>query len=206
MSNAHPLILALDWKGIPNRWIHWQTACYYYAKDLVAWSLYDDKPITIYGGVSKFTGTQSKLHLSPIIAVKNQFKSCQKDSHYPKPRLTNKALFSRDRNLCAYCGKTYAESLLTRDHIIAISNGGKDNWTNCVTACVYCNNFKGSYSLDECGFQLLYVPYVPSRIEHLILCNKKILSDQMQFLQSSLPKESRLLDKDRIDKRYNQGK
>jgi hypothetical protein len=31
-----PLILSLDAHGIPHRWISWQQACFYYAKDLVA--------------------------------------------------------------------------------------------------------------------------------------------------------------------------
>jgi hypothetical protein len=36
-----PLILSLDAHGVPHRWISWQQACFYYAKNLVAWTLGD---------------------------------------------------------------------------------------------------------------------------------------------------------------------
>lgn len=32
-----PLILTLDANGIPHRWITWQHACFYYAKNQIAW-------------------------------------------------------------------------------------------------------------------------------------------------------------------------
>ena len=38
---------------------------------------------------------------------------------------------------------------------------------------------------------LLAVPYRPSWIEHLILSNRNILADQMDFLRSHLPKRAR---------------
>jgi len=41
--------------------------------------------------------------------------------------------------------------------------------------------------------KLLYVPYVPSHAERLILANRNILEDQMEFLQQMLPAHSRLL-------------
>ncbi len=39
---------------------------------------------------------------------------------------------------------------------------------------------------------LLAVPYRPSWVEHLILSNRNILADQMAFLRSQLPKNTRL--------------
>ena len=36
---ALPLVLTLDTHGVPHRWITWQHACFYYAKDQVAWTL-----------------------------------------------------------------------------------------------------------------------------------------------------------------------
>jgi hypothetical protein len=38
---------------------------------------------------------------------------------------------------------------------------------------------------------LLYVPYAVCRSEGFILSNRRILADQMTFLQASLPKYSR---------------
>ena len=39
---------------------------------------------------------------------------------------------------------------------------------------------------------LLYVPYVPNIFEKMILRNKKILADQMEFLIGRIPKHSRI--------------
>jgi hypothetical protein len=39
---------------------------------------------------------------------------------------------------------------------------------------------------------LLYVPYVPSRHEHFILRNRRILADQMEYLLAGVPRTSRL--------------
>ncbi len=39
MPGEVPLILTLDNHGVPHRWVTWQQACFYYAKNLVAWTL-----------------------------------------------------------------------------------------------------------------------------------------------------------------------
>jgi hypothetical protein len=36
MAGEIPLILTLDNHGVPHRWVTWQQACFYYAKNLVA--------------------------------------------------------------------------------------------------------------------------------------------------------------------------
>ena len=56
-----PLILTLDMHGVPHRWITWQHACYYYAKERVAWSL-GATAFTIYGGIWRFSGVECGLH------------------------------------------------------------------------------------------------------------------------------------------------
>ncbi|MDB5905160.1 MAG: restriction endonuclease, partial [Betaproteobacteria bacterium] len=47
----YPLILTLDMHGVPHRWITWQHACYYYAKNQVAWTL-GERAFTVYGGLN----------------------------------------------------------------------------------------------------------------------------------------------------------
>ena len=39
---------------------------------------------------------------------------------------------------------------------------------------------------------LLYTPYVPNKAEYLILSNRHILADQMDFLVQHVPKQSRV--------------
>src|SRR4029079_15629220 len=52
---VYPLILTLDTHGVPHRWITWQHACYYYAKNQVAWAL-GEHAFTVYGGLNRHTG------------------------------------------------------------------------------------------------------------------------------------------------------
>lgn len=187
---THPLILQLDAGGNPCRWITYEDAAYYYAKDLVAWTP-SEEGFTIYGGTSKQTCAQSFMDMNTIIAVKGETST----KHlYRTPTLTNRALFRRDQNICAYCGHEFSHDKLTRDHIVPRSKNGKDIWTNVVTACGGCNKYKDDMTLEQAGLKLLYVPYAPSRAEHLILMNRNILADQMEFLKAQLPAHSRILN------------
>jgi len=43
--------------------------------------------------------------------------------------------------------------------------------------------------------ELVYLPYVPNRAEYLILTNRRILADQMEFLAQHVPAQSRLHQK-----------
>lgn len=180
------LILQLDASGQPVDWITWQDAAVYYAKGQVTWEL-GGTASTIHGGENRITGKQSKIVAASIIAVKGDTKG---RLWKPKATLTNKDLFRRDQNLCAYCGKVYGDSKLTRDHIQPKSRGGQDTWTNLVTCCTTCNQFKDNRTPQEAGMELLYVPYKPTRAEHLILQNRNVLFDQMQFLLNFIPEDS----------------
>ena len=109
-----------------------------------------------------------------------------------KVLLTNKTLFARDRHTCAFCGNHFFEKNLSRDHIHPVSRGGRDVWTNVVTACIPCNLRKGDKYLSQAGMELLYVPYEPNHYENLILLNRNILQDQMDYLLNGVPKHSRV--------------
>jgi 5-methylcytosine-specific restriction endonuclease McrA len=108
------------------------------------------------------------------------------------PPLNNRELFHRDRYLCAFCGSNLPASKLTRDHVIPFSRGGKDTWMNVVTACRSCNERKSDRTPEMARMELLYLPYVPNRAEYLILTNRRILADQMEFLAQHVPAQSRL--------------
>lgn len=191
MNRELPLILALDISGQPERWITYEDAAYYYAKGLVAWSLGQDENFTLFGGTSRMTGLQSTMDIDPIIAVRSK-KGSGKHKHVHRVPLTNKALFRRDKNLCAYCGNEFPTSKLTRDHVHPRSRGGADKWENVVTSCGPCNKRKDAKTPAEAKMELLFVPYAPCKNEYLILMNRNILADQMEFLMASVPKHSRL--------------
>jgi len=184
-----PLILTLDAQGIPHRWITWQHACYYYTKERIAWSL-GGPAFTIYGGMSRLSGERSHITAASIIAIKGKAMAIRSFHHVPP--LNNRELFHRDRHLCAYCGGVFSSARLTRDHIIPFSRGGRDAWMNVVTACRSCNERKSDRTPEQASMELLYAPYVPNRAEYLILTNRRILADQMEFLAQHVPVQSRL--------------
>lgn len=189
---THPLILQLDAQGTPHRWITYEDAAYYYAKDLIAWTIGDNE-YTIRGGKNRVTSLQSKMDLHTIIAV----KGLGNNKHlFRTPTLTNRALFRRDQQICAYCGNEFIQDKLTRDHILPSSRGGLDRWENVVTSCGGCNKRKDNLTPEEANMKLLYVPYAPNRSEHLILMNRNILAHQMEFLMSNVAQHSRLRETD----------
>ena len=180
-------VLSLDSNGKILDWISWQDAVCLYVRDAVAWTL-GDPCLTIHGGRSRMTGEQSIIVLHPIVASRGHARPGLLD---PAPTLTNMALFARDRSLCLYCGGHFHRSELTRDHVLPLSRGGRDSWENVVTACLGCNVRKGGRTPQQAGMPLLAVPYRPSWVEHLILSNRNILADQMEFLVHHLPRNRR---------------
>jgi len=169
-------VLRLNKAGTPIAWLTWQETATIVAKDQVIWSL-GETLRTVRGGYNK-QGTQSLLALPSIIACDGRVE----DMRFTPP-LTNNLLFARDQHLCMYCGEAFRSKDLSRDHIVPTSRGGKDIWTNCVTACRRCNNRKGNSMLEETNLELLAVPFAPNRYEFFYLSNKDVLVDQMEFLK-----------------------
>lgn len=182
-----PLILRLSQGGQAVNWIHWQGAVLYYAKDQVAWTL-GDETSRIYGGVNRLRNERSYMDIHPIIAVQgDQGRSVFETA----PSLNNRELFRRDKHTCMYCLTTLGDRHLTRDHVVPMSRGGRNVWTNVVTACRACNQRKADQRLSKTTMRLHAVPYTPNHAEWLILRNRNILTDQMAFLKAQCPKERR---------------
>jgi hypothetical protein len=182
-------ILQLDVAGVPRRWSTPQEAIEQHAKGHVVWSLGD--PIAVFRGGFNKDGVQSILETPPIIAVRGTEYAKQKKKQ--RIILTNRSLFQRDQNMCAYCGECFNNSRhLSRDHIMPVSRGGENTWMNCVTACVPCNIKKDNKTPQEAGMELLYVPYEPNHYENLILKNRNVLDDQMEYLLQGVPEHSRI--------------
>lgn len=78
---------------------------------------------------------------------------------YKEIPLTRRNLLHRDDHRCQYCGN--ARDLLTLDHVLPRSRGGKDTWENIVTACVRCNVKKGNRTPEEADMFLKSTPRRP---------------------------------------------
>ena len=183
-------ILRINTAGMPVDWLSWQEAVCLHARELVSWT-YGEEVMEVRGGYSRLTGEQTVLKLNCILACKGKVY----DKIRKEPPLTNSALFRRDQNVCLYCGQSFLARDLSRDHVIPISRGGLDVWTNVVTACKRCNAHKGNLRLEDCSMELLALPYRPNHAEYLALSHSgRILGDQMAFLRKQFSKNSRLLD------------
>jgi len=80
-------------------------------------------------------------------------------------KLTKENIFKRDKYICQYCGATGVP--LTVDHVVPRVKGGKDTWTNLVTACERCNNLKGHRDLKDTNLKLINKPKKPHRLHSL---------------------------------------
>ncbi len=179
-----PRILRLNVAGQPIDWVSWQDAVCLYARDLVVWS-YGESVLRVRGGHSRIDGHQTTLDIRSIIACDGRMVAPTRTA----PPLTNAALFARDRHFCLYCGGGFSDARLTRDHVVPSSRGGVDEWNNTVASCRRCNHHKGNRLLEECGMELLALPYTPNLAEYLALINSgRILGDQMDFLSQQFGK------------------
>ncbi|MCU0952104.1 MAG: HNH endonuclease [Burkholderiaceae bacterium] len=180
-------ILIIDSHGQPVRWAVLPRAARYYAAGKVVTDL-GDNLFSMVGGLQERSGQRSEFVTSSIVMIRGRHRIPYGHVHVG---LTKHRLFVRDRHVCAYCGGAFADSDLTVEHIVPVSRGGTSIWTNVVTACRSCNTRKGNRTPEEARMPLIYVPYAVCRNEGFILSNRRILADQMAFLQATLPKYSR---------------
>lgn len=102
-----------------------------------------------------------------------------------KPKFSKINVFYRDNFECQYCfykissdstqRKSSNENILTIDHILPVSRGGKTTFENCVCACANCNRIKSNKTLEETNFRLKKKPVQPS---YEILIKRKMAKKQ----------------------------
>ena len=108
--------------------------------------------------------------------------------HVPRKfrrQVTNTFLFARDAYRCQYCHRGHGElrsrECLTRDHVVPISRGGGNEWTNVVTACSSCNTRKGNSLPSECGMHPLTPPHEPHFV-HLSWAVRRLSAPQSKYI------------------------
>lgn len=109
--------------------------------------------------------------------------------HVPRKfrrQVTNTFLFARDAYTCQYCGRAAGElkprEALTRDHLIPLSRGGSNEWTNVVTACSSCNTRKSNRLPSEIGMHPMHVPVEPHFV-HLSWAVRKLTPAQARYIR-----------------------
>ncbi|TVP83807.1 MAG: HNH endonuclease [Thioalkalivibrio sp.] len=184
-------VLRTDASGMPLEWIDYQQAVRLYHGGQVAYTcgtlLY-----RIRGGISAFTGRQSVVEVNSIIATQGTNRTLHRGYI---PPLNNDTLFRRDAHMCLYCGKGFEVHDLSRDHVTPLSQRGSDTWVNVVTACKRCNNHKAGRTPEQAGMQLLAIPFLPTHAEYVYLKGRRVLADQMEFLQAHFPRSSPLRER-----------
>lgn len=101
-------------------------------------------------------------------------------------QVTNTFLFARDAYTCQYCERTSHQlrqrESLTRDHVVPLSRGGLNTWTNVVTACSSCNTRKANHLPDECGMHLAHPPKEPHFV-HLSWAVRRLTPAQAKYIK-----------------------
>src|SRR5262245_15632584 len=54
-------------------------------------------------------------------------------------KFNRRNIFARDGNRCQYCGKRFATSALSLDHVLPSSRGGRATWDELISACLFGN-------------------------------------------------------------------
>ena len=133
---ADTLVLNAD--GLPVSYlplstIEWKEAVTYLWLDKVAvldW--YDDWVVR---------SSSWETRVPAVIMLKDMMKRKK------TPRFSKTNVFLRDLHHCQYCNTLFPKGVLTLDHVLPISHGGKTSWENIVTACSPCNARKGNNKL-----------------------------------------------------------
>ena len=137
------------------------------------------EPLSIIGWRKAFVLCNFSLDNRPSARVEREYEETFRtvSAEYKKPsvvvlrkqisvrprrvKLSSEEVFKRDNRLCQYCGIKCTDKIISIDHIIPKSKGGRNTWNNLVTACFACNNKKGSKTLDQCDMELSRLPFTP---------------------------------------------
>ncbi len=191
MHSLSQEVLRTDVSGMPLEWIDYRDAVRLHFMGQVAYS-FGQPLFRLRGGINARTGRRSVLEVKSILAtIGHNHNPGNRHRDYVPP-LNNQTLFRRDVHLCMYCGLRFSASELSRDHVTPISRGGRDTWTNVVTACRRCNNLKAGRTPEQANLQLIAIPFKPSYAEYIYLKGRRVLADQMEYLLAHFPRKSPL--------------
>jgi len=147
-------VLFLDYTMMPLRIESWQRAiCDLFLKKIEVIEYSEDKTIK---GVHE-------EHLMPsVVRVLRKF-----DRRKIRVKFSRLNIYARDAFVCQYCAQRFPTELLTFDHVVPKSKGGKTTWDNIVTCCIPCNKGKADRTLAQAGLRLRRRPRKPDFLPHV---------------------------------------
>lgn len=108
---------------------------------------------------------RDKFAIPSVIALRQYINVPRRQAPWSR-----KGVLARDGYACIYCGiqpgelqsgKILTKGVMTVDHILPKSRGGKDTWMNTACACPRCNHRKGNKLPHEAGMKMLWEPRRP---------------------------------------------
>jgi 5-methylcytosine-specific restriction endonuclease McrA len=136
----------------PLKVVHWRKAVTLYCQGKVeVISVYEDREIR---SVSFTFKLPSVIRLLRRIRIKRRL------DYVPFSRAN---IYARDNHSCQYCGKPFASSELTFDHVVPVAQGGRKDWENIVSCCITCNRKKGGRTPAQAGMALIRAPKRPEK-------------------------------------------
>jgi len=84
------------------------------------------------------------------------------DTKKKRIKFSRQNVLARDRFRCQYCGAGGRNVVLTFDHVLPRSRGGRTEWENIVMACQACNARKANLTPQEAGMHLRVQPVRPT--------------------------------------------
>jgi 5-methylcytosine-specific restriction endonuclease McrA len=120
------------------------------------WLEYSNSARSLAGDYDFVHSVKHTIAVPEILTLCHYDKLPNKDVH-----LTRQNIFSLYNNHCAYCNKKFRYDLLSVDHIIPKSVGGKTTWQNCLPACKPCNGKKANRTPVQAKMPLHFQPKEP---------------------------------------------
>jgi 5-methylcytosine-specific restriction endonuclease McrA len=143
----------------------------------------DGKAEVVESDAERFIHSERLTLPRPIVIRLTRF------IHVPRRfrrQVTNTFLFARDRYRCQYCGRGVADLKpregLTRDHLVPLSRGGTNDWSNVVTACAPCNTRKANRLPEEIGMHPITPPVEPHFV-HLSWAVRRLTPTQARYIR-----------------------
>jgi 5-methylcytosine-specific restriction endonuclease McrA len=155
-SDGKPAALAIDFeyqRGPDGEWDYLNPVY----MNPVSWETWASLPIREYD----IELHSSKLTVrAPTVIIASNYNKIPLRT----PRVTKDAIYKRDGLVCQYTGKSFPRKDLDIDHIIPVSRGGKNTFSNMVVSSIPVNRKKGNLFNHEAGLKLIRVPKEPSPI------------------------------------------